>query len=65
LRIIEKGWRKFFEIKVISAISQNDENLKNIFPPAFFNSERTIASTETNDTSKESSKTQLFEARKF
>ena len=34
---IEKGWRKIFEKKIISAISQNDENYKNIFPPAFFN----------------------------
>jgi hypothetical protein len=38
---------------------------KNISSSIFHNSERTIASTETNDTSKESSDTQLFAARKF
>ena len=32
-----KRLEKIFQNTVISAISQNDENLKNIFPPAFFN----------------------------
>ena len=38
-----------------------------MFPPAFYNRyyERTIANTESNNTSKESSDTQLFVARKF
>ena len=38
-----------------------------MFPPAFFNmySERTIASAETNNTSKGRSDTKLFGAEKF
>ena len=45
---------------------QKDEIYKRIFfQPFSIYSERTITSTETNDTSKESSDTQLFEARKF
>ena len=41
LAIVLSEYRKMleenFQNAVISAISQNDENLKNIFPPAFFN----------------------------
>jgi hypothetical protein len=54
-----------FSKKIISAISQNDENHKNISSSLFHYSERTIANTETNDTSEESSDIQLFAAGKF
>ena len=38
--VLSEYWKRLEEIfrnKIISAISQNDENYKNIFPPAFFN----------------------------
>ena len=69
--VLSEYWKRLgenFRNKVISTISQNDENCKNIFPPEsslFQYSERTIASTETIDASKENSDTQLFAARKF
>jgi hypothetical protein len=42
-------------LEKIFAISQNDENYKNIFSSLFQYSEKNIASTETNVTSAESS----------
>ena len=54
-----------FRNKVISAISQKDENYKKYISSSIFQySERTIAITDTNHTSKESSDTQLFANRK-
>jgi hypothetical protein len=38
--VLSKNWKRLeenFRNKIISAISQNDENYKNIFSPAFFN----------------------------
>ena len=60
----------FFNIltePLLVTISSNWYHFQNIFPPAFFNnySDRTIASTETNDTSTERSDTLLFEAGMF
>ena len=51
-----KRLEKIFQSTVISAISKMKDNKKN--PPAFLKySERAIASTGTNDNSKESSDT--------
>ena len=70
LMVPSEYWKRLeenFRDKIISSNSQNDENYKNIFPPVFFNilKEPLVCSTETNDTSNESSDTQLFGAGKF
>ena len=65
--VLEKGWRFFLichfeEIKEITWIRKISSSL---FQKVFANWERTISSTETNDSSNESSDTQLFGNRKF
>ena len=65
LYYIEKGWRKFFEMILFPQFSRNDEIYKKNISSSFFKySERTIASTETSNTSEERSDTQLFGAGK-
>ena len=66
--VLSEYWKRLEEIfrnKIISAISQNGENYKNISSSLFQYSERTNDSTETNNTSAESSWSKLFENRKF
>jgi hypothetical protein len=61
--VLSEYWKRLeenFRNKIISAISQNDENFRNIF----HYSEWIIASTEANDNSEESSDVQLFAAGK-
>jgi hypothetical protein len=57
--------RIFFETILFSQFPQNISFQKNVSSSFFQYSERTINSTETNDTSKERSDTQLFSAEKF
>ena len=67
--VLSEYWKRLegnFWNGIIYKISQNNENYKNLFPPAFFNILKgIIASTETNNTSEQSSDTQLFGAGKF
>ena len=51
---IEKGWRKIFEKRLFPRFLQMKKIMKNISSSLFQYSERTINSTETNDTSAES-----------
>ena len=51
---IEKGWRKIFEKDYFRDFQKNDEIYKKKSSSLFQFSERTIASTEANDTSAES-----------
>jgi hypothetical protein len=51
---IEKGWRKIFEKDYFRDFQKNEEIYKKKSSSLFQFSERTIASTENNDTSAES-----------
>ena len=51
---IEKGWRKIFEKRLFPQFLKMKKNMKNISSSLFQYSERTMNSTETNDTSAES-----------
>ena len=51
---IEKGWRKIFEKRLFPRFLKMKKNMKNISSSVFPFSERTINSTETNNTSAES-----------
>ena len=56
---IEKGWRKIFEKRLFPRFLKMTKIIKNIFSSVFQFSERTITTTETNDTSAESLEFQL------
>ena len=56
---IEKGWRKIFEKRLFPRFLKMTKIIKNIFSSVFQFSERTITTTETNDTSAESPEFQL------
>ena len=58
---MKKAWDFFFQNDTIFTISSKKYHFKKIFLLAFFQySDRTVASTERNDTSAESSDTKLF-----
>ena len=61
---IEKDLRFFFKMILFSQFPQNDITKKYISSIFFQYSDRTVASTETNDTSTERSDTELFGAGK-
>ena len=66
--VLSEYWKRlenFFQNDTIFTISSKKYHFKKIFLLAFFQySDRTVASTETNDTSAESSWSQLFGARR-
>ena len=56
---IEKGWRKIFEKRLFPRFLKMTKIIKNISSSVFQFSERTITTTETNNTSAESPGSQL------
>ena len=68
LKVLSEYWKRLeenFRKNIISTIFKKWWNLKKVSSSLFQYSERTISSTETNDTSAKSSWSQLFKDRKF